>query len=110
MNELTNMSELYPQGLNQMRIDKMITVTDDWYPCFENNTVQLSMFISYLDKHTFVRICVWGADDFGLEKDYHDSDYNNLISKYNEWKETIFDAACDGIDQNWFRNRGFYNV
>ena len=106
------MSKLYPQGLNQLRIDRMITVTDDWYPCFEGNSVKLSMFISYADElhYHFVRICVWGADDFGLEMNYDDTDYNNLISKYNEWKERIFDKADDGINQDWFYNLGFYNA
>ena len=100
------------QGLNQQRIEKMIGVTDDWYPCFDGNKVKLSLFIQYLDKlnYHFVRICVWGADDFGLEMDYDDANYDNLISKYNEWEEDIFDKAIDGIDKEWFYSRGFYNA
>ena len=100
------------QGLNQKRIDKMVIVTDDWYPCFEGNKVEVSLSINYLDtlNYHFVRICVWGADDFGLEMDYEDENYENLISKYNEWKETIFDKAQDGINQKWFMERGFYNA
>lgn len=100
------------QGLNQKRIDKFIEVTDEWYPCYEDNKVKLSLFISNLDKldYHFVRICVWGLDDFGLEMDYEDTNYENLISKYNEWKENIFNKAEDGIDKEWFFAKGFYNA
>lgn len=100
------------QGLNQKRIDKMVQVTDDWYPCFDGNQVKLSLFINnvnHLNMH-FVRICVWGNDDYGLEMDYEDTNYENLILKYNEWKETIFDKADNGINKEWFLNRGFYNA
>lgn len=100
------------QGLNQKRIDKMVTVTDEWYPCYDGYKVKVSLFISNLDRlnYHFVRICVWGADDFGLEMDYEDSYYENLVSKYNEWKENIFDKVTDGINQEWFIAKGFYNA
>lgn len=97
---------------NQLRIDKMIKVTDDWSPCFENNTVKVSMFLTYVPEHNwcFVRILAWGADDFGLEMDYTDFNYDNLIAKYNKWKSDIYDNAVDGINKKWFRDRGFYNA
>ena len=100
------------QGLNQKRIDKMITVTDEWYPCYEGNKVRVSLFISNLDElnYHFVRICVWGADDFGLEMDYIDLNYESLISKYNEWKETILDKLTDGVNKEWFLSKGFYKA
>lgn len=100
------------QGLNQNRIDKMVVVTDDWYPCFDGNKVKVSLFISNLDKLNchFVRICAWGNDDFGVEMDYEDDNYNNLVIKYNEWKENIFDKIEDGISLQWFLDKGFYNA
>ena len=100
------------QGLCQKRIDKFIKVTDDWYPCYKDNQVKISLFISYLDKinYHFVRICVWGYGNFGLEMDYDDTDYNRLISKYNEWKADIFDKVQSGTDKDWFINLGFYEA
>lgn len=100
------------QGLNQKRIDKMVVVTDNWYPCFDGNKVKVSLFISNLDKTNchFVRICAWGNDDFGVEMDYEDKNYNNLVAKYNEWKENIFDKASNGVNKDWFFNQGFYNA
>lgn len=97
-------------GCNQKRIDKFIKVTDDWYPCYDGNTVKMSMFVTYIPKHKwcFVRIMVWGKDDFGLIMDYEDTNYDNLISKYAEWKKNIFDKITDGVNQQWFYERGFY--
>lgn len=40
---------------------------DDWYPNFENNTVQLSLL--NLGNNTY-RVCSWGNDDFGMELDF----------------------------------------
>jgi len=100
------------QGLNQLRLDKMIKVTDDWHGCYPDNKVRISLFIQNLDKlnYHFVRICVWDIDDFGLEMDFVDTEYNNLLNKYNEWKTEIYDKATDGIDKSWFLDRGFYNA
>ncbi|MBQ4523414.1 MAG: hypothetical protein IJA10_10775 [Lachnospiraceae bacterium] len=99
-------------GFNQKRIDKFVKVTDDWYPCYDENTIKVSMFLTYVPENNwcFVRIMAWGNDDFGLEMDYEDTDYNNLLSKYDEWKENIFDKAEDGISKEWFREQGFYNA
>ena len=99
-------------GLNQFRLDKMVTVTDNWYPCYEGNKVRVSLFLNYhksLD-YQFVRICVWGADDFGLEMDYEDKDYDKLVAKYHEWKDTIFDKIPNKTNKKWFIDKGFYNA
>lgn len=98
------------EGLNLFRIDKMITVTDDWCPCFEGNKVKLSIFIqnnSKLNYH-FVRICVWGADDLGMELDYHSTNFDNLKYHYNIWKEHIFDKVPENVNRLWFFEHGFY--
>jgi len=94
-------------GLNEL--EKMVVVTDDWYPCFEGNKIKISIFITFFNnsKYHFVKISVWGADDFGLELYYENENYDNLVAKYNEWKENIYDKAVDGINQDWFYERGF---
>lgn len=45
----------------------MKITTDNWYPNYENNMVKLS-YIGKLRNGKF-RVCVWGADDFGLDYD-----------------------------------------
>lgn len=41
--------------------------TDDWYPNFPGDLVGIK--IIPLLKSDFFRVAVWGADDFGMEKD-----------------------------------------
>jgi len=100
------------EGLSQFRVDRMVTVTDDWYPNFKDNQIKLSLFLSYInqpDYHIqFVRICVWGADNFGLELDYTGLSYEDLLYHYDLWKEHIFDKVPDGVNQQWFYEHGFY--
>lgn len=96
-------------GLNQKRLDKFVRVTDDWYPCFENNTIKVSILLSYMpeNKYWFVRIMAWGNDDFGLIMDYENENYDLLLEKYDEFKMEFFDKATDGINKEWFYKRGF---
>lgn len=96
-------------GFNQKRIDKFVKVTDDWYPCFEGNTVKVSLFLTYVpdNKYHFVRVMAWGNDDFGLTIDYENEDYDLLLKKYEEFKTTFYDKAIDGINKEWFYERGF---
>ncbi len=43
---------------------------DDWYPTFDNHLVAVSPVFKLLGLPTIYRVCVWGADDFGMEKDF----------------------------------------
>ena len=86
---------------------KLIRVRDNWYPCLKGHKIELSLFL-FPSVH-IVRICAYGNDDFGVAMEYCDTNYDNLLSKYNEWKENIFDKAKDGIDKNWFYRRGFHD-
>ena len=102
------------EGLSQFRVDRMVTVTDDWHPNYEGNKVKLSIFLSYMNKpdfHTcFVRMCVWGADDDGMEIDYTGIDYDDLKWHYDLWKKNIFDKVPDGVNKEWFYEHGFYRA
>lgn len=91
------------------RIEKFIKVTDDWYPTFENNTVKLILMHQVYNKTDMVRICVWGADDFGLEMDFNGTSEENVL-KFNEWKETIYDVIPEFTHIDYFRSLGFYNA
>jgi hypothetical protein len=44
-----------------------IRSTDDWYPCFPNNTVEVSL---HKDGAGAYRIAIWGDDDYGMERDF----------------------------------------
>jgi len=98
------------EGLNQFRVDRMVTVTDDWYPNYPDNKVKLSIFLSYKPRidHYLVRMCVWGADDTGMELDFTSRDYDTLKYHYDIWKKHVFDKVPDGVNMQWFFEHGFY--
>lgn len=96
------------EGYCLLKIEKDIVVTDDWYPCFEGNKVHISMFVTNVRDSKFVRICAWGADDFGVELDYKGPNFESLVWHYDFWKTHLFDKIPNNIDVNWFYEHGFY--
>lgn len=86
--------------------ERYITVTDDWYPCYEGNKVRLRLsFTSFLDKY-YVRLAVWGADDTAYVKDF---EYTNECLAWRRYEELIpiYNTIRDGINKDWFIDRGF---
>ena len=69
-----------------------VKTTDDWYPNYPDNEVEVSIMSLVsckedIEHPTTYRICVWGADDCGMEFDVETKEphammmlYNNLIS------------------------------
>ncbi len=45
---------------------KFIKTEEDWYPTV-NNKVRVKLILL---SNKMWRVCVWGGDDFGLEKDF----------------------------------------
>lgn len=70
--------------------EKYITVTDDWYPCYNDNKVKLKIhLICYCpptsDGYTgSVSLQAWGADDTYVSKDFYVR-YDG--AKYNEFED-----------------------
>lgn len=69
-----------PRAPKIHRIDCAVEVRDDWYPNFnaegkpdrEGRYVRLSLL--EIPTRAGWRVCAWGADDFGLEKDFDHGD------------------------------------
>lgn len=96
-------------GFNQKRIDKFVKSTDNWHPCFDGDKVKVSLFLSYMPNmgFHFVRVMVWGEDDFGMNIDYENEDYDVLLEKYDEFKTMFYDKITDGINKDILREEGF---
>ena len=90
----------------QNRVKKMITVTDDWFPCFEGNQVEVTLGM-YFFKNYYLILSVWGADDCGVEMQYTALDENDGKAKFDEWKKIYDSIPESGIDRDWFYERGF---
>jgi len=91
------------------RIEKFVKVNDYWYPNFKNDTVRVALMHQQYGKYDFVRICVWGADDFGLEMDFEGTSEENKL-KFTKWKENIYDKIPEICNQEYFNKLGFYNA
>lgn len=94
-------------GLNA---DRMVTVTDDWYPCYPGNQVYLYIRGSRCWSRTemyAVRISAWGKDDTGVELEYTTRSAETAYALYWHWKKYLFDKVPDGVDKEWFYEHGF---
>ena len=94
-----------------MKETKFIQVTDDWYPCYEGNKVKLTIILlcnpnKQYSKYNCVKIIAAGADDYYLEAEYHSESKTTLELMYITWAKQIFNEAHDGINKQWFLNRG----
>lgn len=85
--------------------ERMIKVTDDWYPCYPGNRVRLCLSLNYFRGY-YVKLSAWGMDDTAVEIEKAATDREDAIRKYDEL-EKIFDSIPDGVNREWFFNNGF---
>ena len=94
------------------RENRMVLVTDDWYPCFPGNQVSLTIMVRRSFGHKdsyYAKICAWGADDTGVEMEYMAGDCpESAYSIYEHWKRYIFGRVPDGVNMEGFYEHGFY--
>ena len=69
-----------------------IPTPDEWYGTYEDGTVKVSVInlTSWNNEKPCIRVCVWGNDDFGLEKDTY---FEN-----NEEVQTFFDSKVKEVN------------
>ena len=89
------------------KLKRTVKVTDDWYPTHEDGTVELTLLID--KNYNFVRMCVWGADDFGLEIDFESDNHYWLEGCFESWK-LIYYSISDGVDKDFFVHMGMVNA
>mgnify|MGYP000940993551 CR=1 FL=1 len=85
-------------------------VSDDWYPNFPGNTVCVCVheWRKKGDKHSTIRTCVWGEDDFGMEFDIDvmpDERYDVLERVFKE-----VDKFPNPLNKKYLKERGFVNA
>lgn len=87
------------------RTEKDILSNEDWYPTKagtwpgKDGFVRVSL-IGYGDDHW--RVCVWGGDDFGLEKDFPVGERSKAHDE--------FDRIVNLTTRTELRARGFINA
>ena len=79
-------------------IQKLIRTHEDWYPTI-NQTVRASLIrLSTCEW----RVCVWGGDDFGLEKDFPSVD--------RQAAKKLYKKLVDFTSQADMKRYGMYNA
>ena len=89
-----------------MTKERYITVTDDWYPCYEGNRVRLRLSFGEFLGEWHVRLAAWGADDTAYVKDFDTANRQEAIDKFLDF-ESAYNLIPDNIDKDWFIDRGF---
>jgi len=92
------------------RIDVFKLTQDDWYPAYQlagwfrgkkgTRLVTVS-FIEMINGGGW-RVCVWGGDDYGLERDL--DDWGEAIELFDEVIRQEF------VNQQWLRDQGFQHA
>lgn len=84
----------------------MITVTDDWHPCFEGNKVRLRLRFNYYNGKYYASLSAWGMGDTGVEMCKGSLSRENIREEYNRLS-VIFNSIPYNADKQWFLDRGF---
>jgi hypothetical protein len=91
---------------HENRVTIMVKVTDQWFPNFPNSMVEVSAMI--LHDGLTVRVCVWGADDHGMERDVLCSsggEARRLFRKSVDYIEKL--KEIEPINQEFLTSEGF---
>jgi hypothetical protein len=91
---------------------------EDWFPCYscpdlhnqltkdmspdlKPGLVKVSFLRTGANEDGPWRVCVWGNDDFGMEKDFPVED------KESAWKCFLEVISCEYIAKSWLANNQF---
>ena len=85
-----------------------VVVTDDWYPCFDDNRIHVSLSLRKSGKNYVVLFSAYGADDFSVCMRYESDFSEHSNSVYYNWRSYIFERIPDGVNVEWFYEHGFY--
>lgn len=66
----------------------MVKTTDNWFPNYEGDQVALSLTKLQGYPITY-RVCVWGMDDCGMERDFQTNDPTEAKKLFDKLKDAI---------------------
>jgi hypothetical protein len=91
------------------------TTNDDWYPNYPDNLVRVSLILRRkksseykLFGQTLFRVCVWGDDDFGMEKDFKSGNEQLDIDQAKELYQLLVNQKV--INKDYLKQLGFYGA
>lgn len=86
-----------------MRCEIYKQTTDDWFPCYvvEDEGTQL-VRIKFTHTGSEWRVCAWGADDCGMERDF--------IDKNEAWFCFLEVIRLEDVTKDCLKKRGFVSA
>lgn len=79
--------------------EKYILTNEDWYPNYFENKLRVKICVLTNRKN---RVCIWGADDFGMEKDFPENQKMEALKCFYDIK--------DFITEKELKEMGFINA
>lgn len=88
-----------------MRVEVYKNTTSSWYPEYTLNNKDKLVRVSFIKlRDNSWRVCAWGDDDFGLEKDF-------LRTQEKEaWCLFLEVIGLDDVTHQALTERGFYGA
>ena len=98
------------EELQKYRQGKMIKVNDgeNWHPCFPKHEVYIHIGITWNSRGNYGEaiMCVFGADDTGVEKRFLSNDLDILIREWNKFKK-FYDEIPQTTNIRYYLDRDF---
>lgn len=112
---------LRPVDDEQRRWSRRVPTPDDWAPTAEDGTVTVTVMLRRKaspplqrgrprpQKQWWVRTCVWGEYDMGMELDREDfACYDDALAYYRRQEKWVSQLSL--IDKNMLRSLGFVSA
>ncbi|MGL1886291.1 MAG: hypothetical protein OCD76_07230 [Reichenbachiella sp.] len=74
-----------------------VPTTDRWGPTHEDGTVELTLMKLRGQKPVMYRVCVWGEDDLGLEKDFTTPNPEEAIKLFDKIQK-LKNVTISGVE------------
>jgi hypothetical protein len=84
--------------------EKLIATAEDWYPT-DDGKVRVKLILLSTGQW---RVCCWGGDDFGLEKDFPKDDHG--YGENHDAALKLYTQITDNTSQAQMRSWGMYNA
>lgn len=105
----------------EVKSTRLVPTADDWYPSLDGGFAEgtVMMFLDPYASHTsqkrewcegmfFVRICFWGGDDTGIERDFYCVSLGAAKHLYNRWVKWL--GALAIVERDDLKLLGFQNA
>lgn len=94
-------------SLIYIRSDKRVHTNEDWFPTWEGGQLKVSVLLcTYIWQRPSVRVCVWGGDDYGFERDWDLKSAEQAVEFYQYWVRRI--SGWTYLTESTLRGMGFW--